>query len=76
MCAEDVSFESWWNWAKAMEGALGKTSKDDKFVRKYLDSSGDSGELDVVVVKVEPPLIDLVSVIGGNLEATINMPFS
>ena len=43
-----------------MEGALGEMSKDDKFVQNSLDSSGDSRDLDVVVVKVEPPLIDLV----------------
>ena len=76
MQAQDESFESWWNRARAVEGALGEMPKDDKFVQSSLDSNGDSSDLDVVVVKVELPLIDLVSVIGGNVEAAINMPFS
>ena len=60
MQAQDESFESWWNRARAVEGALGEMPKDDKFVQSSLDSNGDSSDLDVVVVKVEPPLIDRV----------------
>ena len=58
--AQDESFDSWWNRAKAkaMEGALGEVSKNGETVQNSSDSSGD--DLDVVVVKVEPPLINLV----------------
>ena len=60
--AQDELFDSWWNRAKAkaVEGTLGKMSKDDKSVRNSLGSSGDLSDLDVVVVKVKRPLIDLV----------------